>query len=264
MADRATIEAEIKKLVDAGTLLLRRELIAQLAGDERQELIDAVAKDRQKEELLKAPYFVREYQRWYSSALRVVEQVLPDRYAEFRDLYKDDRRKELSVSTYGIADYVAGIRPSLLTERDALSKAMRAFERQAAIVSTAEDRLSSVLADIGRTLHSQILDDELAAAKNLLAASHLRSAGVVAGVVLEGHLKKLIVHHKVSFRRTPMLGALNEALKEAQVYDIPQWRQIQHLADIRNLCGHKGNRDPERAEVEHLIREVEKIVKNVF
>lgn len=61
-----------------------------------------------------------------------------------------------------------------------------------------------------------------------------------------------------------MLSNLNDALKEAGVYDAPQWRQIQYLTDIRNLCGHKSDRAPERAEVETLINEVAKIVKNLF
>jgi hypothetical protein len=86
----------------------------------------------------------------------------------------------------------------------------------------------------------------------------------VAAVVLEGHLKKLISDHKVPFRRTAVLSNLNVALKDAGVYDVPQWRRIQYLTDIRNLCGHKAERDPERTEAEHLIDEVSKIVKTVF
>jgi hypothetical protein len=120
------------------------------------------------------------------------------------------------------------------------------------------------LTDIGRTLHSEILDNELGAAKGLLAASHLRSAGIVAGVALEGHLKKLIADHGIALRRTATLTNLNEALKVAGVYDVVQWRQIMYLTDIRNLCGHRSDRNPERDQVQTLITEVSKIVKTVF
>jgi hypothetical protein len=97
-----------------------------------------------------------------------------------------------------------------------------------------------------------------------VTASHLRSAGVVAGVVLEGHLKKLIDDHGVSFRRVPQLGSMNDALKQSGVYDAVQWREIQYLTDIRNICGHRGQRDPERSEVESLINGVDKIIKTLF
>jgi hypothetical protein len=141
---------------------------------------------------------------------------------------------------------------------------MNKFGQQLAIVHTAEERLDSVLTDIGQTLHAEILDNELDAARNLLTASHLRSAGVVAGVVLEGHLKKLLSDHSVTFRKKATLSSLNDALKEAGVYDGPQWRNIQYLTDIRNICGHKDERDPERTQVSELIDGVAKITKTVF
>ena len=82
--------------------------------------------------------------------------------------------------------------------------------------------------------------------------------------LLEGHLKKLIEDHKVAFRKTATLSNLNDALKNAGVYDAPQWRQVQYLTDIRNYCGHKKEREPTVVEVEGLIEEVTKLVKTLF
>lgn len=262
--DRNAIRAEIERLVDTGNLLFRREIVAMAKGDDRKKVLAYLNNDPEKEQLLKKPNFGREYQLWYSPALRVVEQLLPDRYIEFRNLYMVDRRKTLNFDTYGIGDYIVGIRPGMMSPESALDRALSSFRRQVDIVDTAEGRLDSVLTDIGRTLRTEILDDELDAARNLLAAAHVRSAGVVAGVVLEGHLKKLIVDHKVPFRKKAMLSNLNDALKGAEIYDATQWRQIQYLTDIRNLCGHKGDRNPEPVQVEALITEVAKIVKNLF
>jgi hypothetical protein len=264
VSDRAEIKAEIERLSASGTLLSRRELIAGASGEAQKKLIKSLQDSPQRQQLLQKPNFGREYQTWYSPALKVVEQLLPDRYQEFRDLYKDDRRKRLHSTTFGIADYISGIRPYDVDEKAALSLALSAFDQQIAIVGTAEGRLDSVLTDISRTLHAEILDNELSAARNLLKVSHVRSAGVIAGVALEGHLKKLIADHSVSFRKTATLSNLNEALKSAGVYDAPQWRQIQYLTDIRNLCGHKNDRDPTQDEVHDLIDEVEKIIKNLF
>jgi hypothetical protein len=109
-----------------------------------------------------------------------------------------------------------------------------------------------------------LLDDELATARELLKAKHLRAAGIVAGVVLERHLKRLITNHGVTFRKVPQIASLNDALKAAEVYDVPQWRRIQHLADVRNLCGHDGEREPTKDEVNELISGVDKVTKTVF
>ena len=289
MADRSAIRAEISRLVQVGNTLLAAEIVAQQPEDNRERYAKALrgisndlkeaspeteaskeggALDTAFNSMLAEHVFSSEYQDWYPLALRVVEQLLPDRYAEFKEFYRVNRRKEIDVETYGIADYIAGIRITRGYDSkpvfNAASVAITKFSQQIAILRTAQDRLDSVLNDIGQTLHAEILDDELDAARNLLAASHLRSAGVVAGVVLEGHLKKLVSDHKVTFRKKPMLSNLNDALKEAGVYDAPQWRKIQYLTDIRNICGHKNERDPERDEVADLIEGVAKITKTLF
>jgi len=289
LADRSAIRAEISRLVQVGNTLLAAEIVAQQPEDNRERYAKALrgisndlkeaspeteaskeggALDTAFNSMLAEHVFSSEYQDWYSLALRVVEQLLPDRYAEFKEFYRVNRRKEIDVETYGIADYIAGIRITRGYDSkpvfNAASVAITKFSQQIAILRTAQDRLDSVLNDIGQTLHAEILDDELDAARNLLAASHLRSAGVVAGVVLEGHLKKLVSDHKVTFRKKPMLSNLNDALKEAGVYDAPQWRKIQYLTDIRNICGHKNERDPERDEVADLIEGVAKITKTLF
>lgn len=262
--DRSVIKAEIARLVDVGARLYKREGIAWASPEQKKKLTAVLENDPDRKDLLTKPKFVEEYQGWYSPALRVVEQLLPDRYSEFRDLYSVERRKETILSNFGIADYISGVRPRSVSEDSAINRALSCFDRQIAILRTASSRLDSVLTDIGRTLQAEILDNELEAAKGLLSASHVRAAGVVGGVVLEGHLKKLIADHRVPFKKKALLSNLNEALKDANVYDAPQWRKIQYLTDIRNLCGHRNDRDPERDEVDTLITEVEKIVKTLF
>lgn len=281
MTDREAIRAAIKSLVLDGNLLWGAEIVTSSPKEERDNLAQAILKTKKDvwpdgaaddveaifKKLLKSPDFKSEYQAWYSPALRVVQQLLPDRYDEFRELYKPSRRKEIDVETYGVADYLAGIHITRYTGEevfDSRSTALGKFGQQLAIVQTAEGRLDSVLTDIGRTLRAEVLDNELSAARNLVTASHLRSAGVVAGVVLEGHLKKLIDDHGVTFRKVPQLGSMNDALKQAGVYDAVQWREIQYLTDVRNICGHRNQRDPQRSEVESLINGVDKIIKTLF
>jgi hypothetical protein len=264
VVDREAIKAEIEQLVKTGDLLRRREIIATASPDDRKQIDTYLADNPERDELLKEPNFGSEYQAWYSQALPVVEQLLPDRYAEFRALYKDERRKTLDIETFGVADYIGGYSPTNFRSNTSLNRASTCLSQQVAIVGTAKARLDSVLADIGRALYAEILDDEIDEARALLRDGHIRSAGVIAGVALEGHLKKLIKDHKVSFRKKAQLSNLNEALKDAGVYDIPQWRRIQHLTDVRNLCGHKNEREPKREEVDDLIAETAKVIKTLF
>lgn len=134
--------------------------------------------------------FGPKYQRWYSVALRVVEQLLPDRYAEFRELYRLDKEpKELTWTSYRISNYVHGtvVKDGLEREVfDAHQSAMTKFGDQIAILASAQSRLDTLLADIEGTLESTLLDDELDPGRELLKSKHLRSAGIVAGVVLNG------------------------------------------------------------------------------
>jgi hypothetical protein len=87
--DRAAIRAEILELVRDGVLLRTREVIAAAPEEERVNYLAKLEDGPSKTELARKPNFAREYQAWYSPALRVVEQLLPDRYEEFRGLYKN-------------------------------------------------------------------------------------------------------------------------------------------------------------------------------
>jgi len=48
------------------------------------------------------------------------------------------------------------------------------------------------------------------------------------------------------------------------VIDVPAWRQIQRLADVRNLCNHSKHREPHKKEVDELIDGVDRIVRTLF
>jgi hypothetical protein len=65
-------------------------------------------------------------------------------------------------------------------------------------------------------------------------------------------------------KKNPTISDLNDQLKNASVIDVPKWRQIQRLGDLRNLCAHSKERDPIKEEVIELIDTVEKIAKTVF
>ena len=118
--------------------------------------------------------------------------------------------------------------------------------------------------DIKTLVQADLLDSEIAAADELSKKGFGRAAGVLAGVVLEGHLAAVATQRSLPPGKNPTISDLNEALKKADVIDIPTWRFIQHLGDLRNLCGHKKETEPTKEQVMELLAGVRKAIKTVF
>lgn len=196
-----------------------------------------------------------------------MEQLLPDRYAEFGDLCRPETRRSINYETYGVPDYPAGTRLTRGPYQELVFDPLqvgRKFEQQIAIAPTAEGRLDSFLTDLGRVVHGRLLDDEIESAKSLLAAGHVRAAGMAAGVALEGYLKKVVVDRRLTMRKKATRANLNDALREAAAYDVVMWRRLQALAEVRNLCAHKSDRGSATEEVRRLIDEVADVVHTVY
>ena len=82
---------------------------------------------------------------------------------------------------------------------------------------------------------------------------------------MERHLKEVCGNHGVTVRKkNPQISDLNDLLKGADVIDIPQWRQIQHLGDLRNLCAHDKKTEPAAHQIEDLLAGVAKVTKTIF
>lgn len=210
-----------------------------------------------------------EYQRWYTSALSVVGQLLPDRLSEFEALYKLEKRKTIDCSTYTISDFMLGLSIThTVTGRpifDQTAVFLTKLKQQVAILTSANARLDLILSDITGILRADLFDDEIDAARSLLDAKHLRAAGTVAGVVLETHLSSVCSNHNLTIpKKESGISDYNDVLKKGGVLDVPNWRWIQRLGDIRNLCAHAKSRDPTAEEVEELITGVEKATKTLF
>ncbi|MFL9669747.1 hypothetical protein WIX39_022580 [Variovorax sp. AB1(2024)] len=214
------------------------------------------------------PSFRAGYQSWYSEALAVVRQLLPDRTADFvRHYEKPKTRKSLTNENYRIEDYLQGLTVSspLGEVIVKVSAAMPHFEQQVAILKSASARFESSLFDIKHIVQADLLDSEIETAEELAKYKFVRAAGAVAGVVLERHLGLVCADRKCSPpKKNPTISDFNDALRNAGAIDVPQWRFIQHLADTRNLCDHSKVPEPTKEQVDDLIAGVKKIAKTVF
>lgn len=256
---------DLKKLIAQSTLLyysLANELV-----------VDTVEKKKLKKHLeennLTLPDFKSEYEKWYSEALEVIKQVLPSRLEDFKRLYKDEKRKGKDVDylNYTMSDYMINLTVTRGYEKTVVvdtKAAFPKFEQQMKILQATERRFEGSLFEIKYLLQADLFDSEIDTARELLKNGYIRAAGAVTGVVLEKHLQQVCASHNVKIKaKNPCVSDYNDALKEAQVVDVPTWRFIQHLADLRNLCDHKKQREPKPEEIEELISGVDKISKTV-
>ncbi len=215
---------------------VKKELKALL--DKQDDLVDLAGDNK---DILR---FGTTYQHWYSQAYKLVDSLASERLGEFVSYYLiDPKRKLTDAGNYVLQDYIKGIgaRTNHLNEPlwDTNSIAIVRVLNQIQILASLSTRIDSVLQDV---------------------TGHL-----FAGVVLERHLQRAAKNHKISIRKkAPTISDLNDPLKQAGVYDVPMWRKIQLLADIRNLCSHQKSTEPTDEQVEELIAGVNSVIKSVF
>ena len=214
--------------------------------------------------------FEQKYQRWYTEACAAVGQLISGRAVEFEQLYiGDGKRKAITAATYNIQDWLTGRRSSAdgagEEAFDHIVVVSMRLKTQLEILKSAEARFDSSLFDIRQLVQADVFDSELDACRELAAHRFLRAAGAIAGVILEKHLRQVIGDRGIVVRKTePTINDFNDHLKKAGLLDVPAWRQIQRLGDIRNLCGHSKHREPNKEEVEELIEGVDRIVRTLL
>ena len=224
--------------------------------------------DKANEFIQTLPSFKDEYQSWYSEAKALVRQLLPDRLSDFTRYYeKPKSRKNVTFENYTIEDYLEGLS---VTRRETSTivgpnAAISRFYQQLSIVKSIRKHFRSSLFDIRQLAQADLFDSELDAAKELAKNKFTRAAGAVAGVVLERHLKTVCGAQDIKVRKKkPQITDLNNTLKDANVIDTPQWRFIEHLRDLRNLCVHDKESEPTEDQAKDLLAGVEKVTKTIF
>ena len=213
------------------------------------------------------PNFNLVYERWYSESIAVLRQLLPDRLDDFIQHYEPSRtRKELTYTTYRIRDFLHSTKvthgnDTIVDQKAAISH----FEQQYSILSAALARFETSLFDIRQMLQADLMDEEIEAAEHLAKYKFVRAAGAIAGVVLERHLAQTCQNHQLKVKKkNPTINDFNELLKSSDTIDVPQWRFIQHLADVRNLCDHSKIPEPTADQVADLIAGVKKVMKTLY
>ena len=215
------------------------------------------------------PKFRQRYQSWYSESLVIIKLLLPDRLDDFiRQYQKPKSRKTINYENYVIDDYLNKlilIRGKQEEKIVGLDAAISKFEQQLNIIKSAERKFESSLFNIRSIVQADLFNSEIEAAHELNKKGYTRAAGAIAGVVLEHHLLQVCQNHCVEIpKKNPTINDYNELLKSKEIIEIHDWRFIQRLGDLRNLCDHKKNTEPEKNQVEELIEGVDKVTKTIF
>ena len=105
----------------------------------------------------------RKYQIWYTKALIVIKEILPDRYEEFTECYSCSKRKEISYSNFSMNDYLIGICISRggVRQFDPRSAGLIRFATQLDIVKSICENMDDVLFNIKSNIEFEIMDNEL-------------------------------------------------------------------------------------------------------
>lgn len=215
-------------------------------------------------------YFEEHYQNWFTESIYVIRQLISERLTEFESLYKGDGKRKVSNShNYNIQDWLVGRRASAdfygKKYYDDLGIVAMNFRTQLDILELSKARFESVLFNIKQIVQADLFDSELDEAKELQKNGYLRASGAIAGVIIEKHLYEVCYNHSIKIaKKDPTISDYNDVLKNNNVFDVPTWRYIQRLADIRNLCDHKKQREPTETEINDLISGVEKITKTIY
>lgn len=268
----ARFKADLEKLVEESGRLELALLVKVHGAEEVSQAIKKDADEAERKKMVtgfkKLPSFSVSYESWYSECLALIRQVLPDRLVDFKEHFEVPKnRKDITYASYRIQDALTGLRVTrppydhvVVDDKAAISH----FQQQMAILKAAQKRFESSLFEIRQLVQADLFDSEIESARHLLKNKFFRAAGAVAGVVLEKHLLQVCDDHKVKvLKKHPGINDLNQLLKDAGVIDVPQWRLITLLGDIRNICDHNKQKEPTEQQVTDLIDGTDKVLKTI-
>jgi hypothetical protein len=152
-------------------------------------------------------------------------------------------RMETALNTFVVGSGNLGAKyGSILNSLHGILSALRADYQ--------EDRLQSY----NEIIHADLFSDFLEMAEHFLQSGYKDPAAVIAGGVLEEHLRKLCVKHGVAQSDKPKLDTMNSELAKALAYTKNDQKQVTAWAGIRNDAAHGHYDKYDIAKVEFMVR----------
>jgi hypothetical protein len=133
-------KGDLEKLIGLGDQL-EISIQHECFPDELEKALKKQLGDKAATALKALPRFAETYQRWYSEAIVLLRQLLPDRVPDFiRHYEKPKPRKDITYENYRIEDYLQGLNVTIGYEKRKVvgpDAAIPHFRQQLAILKAA-------------------------------------------------------------------------------------------------------------------------------
>ncbi|MDB9250852.1 hypothetical protein PN419_17920 [Halorubrum ezzemoulense] len=196
---------------------------------------------------------MEEYEIWYNQALTLVSTYLPKREADFAQAYNTlssvIQFDDCEFTRLGV--YNTALRRNLTTQQN--------------LLNSIPPKIDAEELRVRKGISTEITNEEIHQAKQLLERDLIRPAGVVTGVALERHLltECEVTGRDVEYEYDYGIKALADALYEADTISKTQHGQIEYLGKLRNKCAHADEDEPTLSEVDRLITQTEDIIRDL-
>lgn len=128
---------------------------------------------------------------------------------------------------------------------------------RAVFLAAKEDYEGGYLSSVRTLVQAEVFDSELEQARALFNGGYVVAAAVISGVVLETTLRELCDRKQIPHGK---LDKMNADLAKAGVYNKLVQKRITALADIRNSAAHGKSEDFAAADVDSMIKDVERFI----
>ncbi len=211
------------------------------------------------------------YHTWYDKACSVVRIFSPRRLEEFERFYTGDKTikkvEDLNNITAGITHYLQDI---CVARNGKLhyffSSFVLGFNAQRRILMSILENIDNPLFNMESDIQYGIYESEMDIARELKEQGFLRAAGSIAGVVLEVHLKQVVINRGLPLDddKKYTMSSYNNMLKTNGVYNKITSSLIKTCNDIRNKCVHPDKDDPTDGEISTIISTAERIIGGAY
>jgi hypothetical protein len=138
--------------------------------------------------------------------------------------------------------------------------AAKAAELAGVVEALSADLQAGYAQGFAELIHAEVFSDFLDMAHELQTSGYKDAAAVVAGSVLEDHLRKLAAKAGVPVTKSDgsakKADALNAELRAESVYNVLEQKSVTAWLDLRNKAAHGDYGEYDHSQVGALIRDV--------
>lgn len=191
-----------------------------------------------------------------SSSPRVV--VIPETYVD------EERARQWAMSALAILKSALGEDndnyQQVKTNLDLCALYRNFCIMQASVKAAREDLQGGHFFEAKTLLEAEVFSDLLEQAEELQKAGYKDAAAVLAGGVLERHLRSLCAHRGIALVKSngkhKMINDMNDELSKAGAYNALMKKKVTVWADLRNNAAHGNTTAYTASDVEAFLRDV--------